>query len=126
MAGLTYDSGALIAAERNNPRFWLIHSRAIARGLRPVVPAVVLAQVWRGGPQPVLARLLRDCLIEPLSESAARETGIALTRSATLDVPDAAVAVSAMSRQDTLVTSDRADIEHIARGLTWRLDIIDV
>lgn len=126
MAGLTYDSGALIAAERRDRRVWQLHTGALARGTPPVVPAAALAQAWRGGPQAELARFLRDCWIEPLSESLAREAGAALTRSRTTDVPDAAVVVCAMQRLDTVVTSDRADIERIARALNWRVNVIDV
>lgn len=126
MAGLTYDSGALIAAERNDRRLWSMHIRAVDRGEPPVVPTVILAQVWRGGPQVLLSRLLRGCRIEPLVHSAARQAGFALARSGTQDVADAVVVVSAMERGDTLVTSDHADLDRIARGLGSRLNIIDV
>ena len=33
MSGLTYDSGALIAAERDDRRMWLLHKRVLARGV---------------------------------------------------------------------------------------------
>lgn len=126
MPGLTYDSGALIAAEANDRRMLLVHTRALRRGIVPVVPAVVLAQTWRGGPQPMLARLLSDCDIEPLTEAAARDIGAALARSSTPDVVDAAVVVGALKREDMVVTGDRADLNRIARALGRRLSIIDV
>lgn len=126
MAGLTYDSGALIAAERNDRRLWLIHARALARGVLPVVPAVILAQVWRGGPQPALSAVLGGCQIEPLGEANARRAGAALGWSGTRDVPDAALVVSALLRNDAVVTSDRADIERIADAMGRPLNIVDI
>ena len=126
MAGLTYDSGALIAAERNDRRFWAIHIRAMERGILPVAPTVILAQAWRGGPQSSLARLLHGCWIESLSEEAARQAGYALARSGTSDVPDATIVVSARQRLDAVVTGDRADIELVAQAFSWRPNIIDV
>jgi hypothetical protein len=43
-AGLTYDIGALIAAERNDRTMWALHRAALVRGLLPVVPSGVLAE----------------------------------------------------------------------------------
>ena len=43
MAGLTYDAGALVAAERHRRELWALHRRALERGARPTVPAGVLA-----------------------------------------------------------------------------------
>ena len=69
---MTYDAGALIAAERTDPRLWALHRRALERGLVPTVPAGVLDQGWRGGPQAQMSRLLEGCRIEPLDEARAR------------------------------------------------------
>lgn len=126
MPGLTYDSGALVAAERDDRRMWRRHGRGLSRGIEPVVPAVVLAQVWRGGPQPLLARLLSGCRIEPFVEATGREVGAALARSGTSDVVDGAVVVGALRRTDTVVTGDRADLLRIAHALGRRVSIIDV
>jgi hypothetical protein len=46
------------AGERNERALWAIRKRALARNVRPTVPAGVLAQGWRGGPQVNLSRLL--------------------------------------------------------------------
>ena len=126
MPGLTYDSGALVAAERDGRRMWLLHRRALGRGIAPVVPAVVLAQVWRGGSQALLAQLLSGCRIEPFAEPTGREVGAALARSGTDDVIDGAVVVGALRRNDTVVTGDRAHLARIASALGRRLSIIDV
>jgi hypothetical protein len=126
VSGLTYDSGALVAAEANDRRMWAVHARAIARSHVPTVPAGVLAQSWRGGPQPLLARLLDGCDVDPLDETGARLVGSALRRSATDDVVDASVVVGALRRGDSVVTSDRDDIAHLAQSVGRRVDIIGV
>ncbi len=46
MAGVTYDTGALIAAERNDRRMWSLHAGFLAEEVAPVVPAPVLAGAW--------------------------------------------------------------------------------
>ena len=77
--GYTYDSGALIAAERGDAKMWIMHDDMVSAGVRPVVPAGVLAQVWRGGGrQARLARLLRHCQVESLEEGMAKQVGVAL------------------------------------------------
>ena len=54
----TYDSGALIAAEQDDDRMWALNETAPTRAMRVTVPAGVLAQAWRGGPQARLSQLL--------------------------------------------------------------------
>jgi hypothetical protein len=56
MAGLIYDTGMLLALDRGVQRAWRLHEQANATGGVPVLPVVVLAQAWRGGPQPRLRR----------------------------------------------------------------------
>ena len=41
--GVTYDTGALIAADRNNRSMWALHASFLAVGIAPTVPAPVLA-----------------------------------------------------------------------------------
>jgi len=126
VAGLTYDAGALVAAERGNRLMWSLHRRALERGLRPTVPAGVLGQVWRGGPQAELSRLLRGCRVEALDERSARRAGEVCARAKTADVIDATVVIGAVSREDLVVTSDRADIRRLARALGATIEIMDV
>jgi hypothetical protein len=38
MRGLTYDTGALIAAEARDVGMWALHDETLARDVRPVVP----------------------------------------------------------------------------------------
>jgi hypothetical protein len=121
--GVTYDTGALIAAESNDRALWALHRRTLERRLRPVVPAGVLGQSWRGGPQAELSRLLRGCQIEGLTEARARQAGTACAHAATADVIDACVVVGATARGDLVVTSDPDDLRHLARSIGARLDV---
>ena len=126
MSGITYDAGALVAAERNQRLLWALHRRALERGLRPTVPAGVLAQVWRGGPQAELSRLLQGCRIEVFDEVRSRAAGQACGRARTSDVIDAAVVVGAIARGDLVVTTDRKDIKVIASALDTVLEILAI
>ena len=123
MPGVTYDTGALLAAERSDRQLWAIHRRALERGVSPVVPAGVLGQAWRGGPQAQLSRLLAGCTIEDLTEVRGRAAGAACGRAATDDVIDACVVVGAVARGDLVVTSDPDDLTKIAAELRRRLDL---
>jgi hypothetical protein len=114
--GTTYDTGALVAAEKHRRELWALHARLLQRGERPVVPAAVLGQAWRG-PQPALSRLLRGCVIEDLNEQRARAAGIACARSGTDDIVDAIVVAGALARADLVVTSDAAGLEQLSSAL---------
>ena len=39
MGGVTYGTGALVAAERNNRRMWALHAGYLAEVVIPAVPA---------------------------------------------------------------------------------------
>lgn len=127
MSGLTYDSGALAAAEREQPRMWAIHRKALARGVRPVVPAGVLAEVYRSGRQVNLTRLLGGCRVEPLDEDKARRAGSLLGLcSASPGAVDASVAEGALRRGDAVVTGNSHHIRALADGVGRRLAIIPI
>lgn len=117
MNGVTYDTGALIAAERGSRDLWALHRRALQRGILPTVPAVVLAQAWRGGRQAQLARLLRGCRIASFGDRDARAAGVALAASRTDDIVDAGVVVGADVRGDAIVTSDPRDLAAVATAI---------
>lgn len=113
-AGLTYDTGALIAAERNDRLLWSLHRAALARGLTPTVPAGVLGEAWRGSHQPQLSRLLRGCQVEPLTEPQARAIGLLAARSGVPDTVDLAVVEGALRRGDAVVTSEWMVLARVA------------
>ncbi len=124
--GLSYDTGALIAAERNNRLMWALHRASLSRGLRPSVPAGVLAEAWRGGPQHGLSRLLKGCKVEELSESQARHVGVLIAKCGLDDIVDVAVAEGAMRRNHAVVTSNRAHIEQVGDSVSRLITIHDV
>ena len=112
--GLTYDTGALVAAEKADRLLWSLHRAALVRRLTPIVPAGVLGEAWRGGPQHRLSRLLKGCDVEPLTEDQARAIGVLATRSRLTDTVDLAVAEGALRRNHAVITSNRKDIERVA------------
>lgn len=125
MKGVTYDTGALIAAERGRHAILKIHRRLVAHGIIPVVPSCVLAEAWRGGPQPGLSRLLAGCIIEDFTEDDARRVG-ALAAKATrtrTSIVDVAVVEGALRRGHLVVTSDPDDLRAIAQSAGRRLAI---
>ncbi len=123
MTGLTYDTGALIAAERNDRALWRTHRLALAKGIQPTVPAGVLAEAWRGGPQHLMSRLLKGCRIEPLDEEQARTVGALAATTSLDDTVDLTVTEGALRRGDSVVTSNPT---HIAQASEGSLDLIEV
>lgn len=127
MAGVTYDTGALVAAERNDRRMWALHAGFLAEEVVPVVPAPVLAEAWRGSPrQASLSRLLAMCEVEPLSEEQARQVGILAGKAGHDDVVDVAVVEGAIRRGDAVVTSNEDDIRRIADAASARVRIAEI
>jgi predicted nucleic acid-binding protein len=108
---VTYDTGALIAAERNERRMWVRHWALLEAGAAITVPAPVIAQAWRGGARhALLARLLAGCTPESLDDPQARRIGVLARRTGHSDVVDLAVAEGALRRGDLVVTSDPDDL----------------
>jgi hypothetical protein len=127
VSGVTYDTGALIAAERNSRRMWAIHAGYLDEEVVPLIPAPVLAQAWRAGPrQARLSRLLRLCEVEPMSEGLARSVGALAGKSGHDDVVDVAVVEGAIRRGDAVVTSDAGHIRNIAVVAGTDLRIVPV
>ena len=92
MPGVTYDTGALVAGERNDRRMWALHVGFLAEEVVPTVPAPVLAEAWRGGPrQASLARLMAGCDIEVMSADQARRVGELAGRASHDDIVDVTV-----------------------------------
>jgi predicted nucleic acid-binding protein len=117
MPTVVYDAGALLAAERRNPDFLALHDELTAARIRPIVPVVVLAQVWRGGPQHQISRVLKGCDIVPDDERIGRAAGVACAAAGTADVVDALVIATAVRHQAPVVTSDPGDLSHIADSI---------
>jgi hypothetical protein len=122
--GVTYDTGALIAADRSERRIWARHRALLGRREVPTVPAPVVAQAWRGSAKQVqLARLLTGCNVEALDDRQARSVGALAARAATTDIVDACVVEGALRRSDLVVSSDSQDLQSIAAASGHRLEI---
>lgn len=125
MAGVTYDTGALIAGDRNDRRMWALHVGFIAEEVVPTVPAPVVAEGWRGGPrQASLARMLAGCEIDPMSPDQARLVGELAGRANHDDIVDVTVVEGATRREDhVIVTSNRAHVQKIMKATGRRIRI---
>ena len=124
VTGITYDSGALIAAERGERQMWARHRALLLRRIVPTVPASVVAQCWRGSPrQAQLARLLTGCDVESLDDARARAAGTLAGRARTADIVDANVVEGALRRGDLVISSDESDLSAIAAAISRHIDI---
>lgn len=116
--GLTLDTGALIALERNDTRTARFLRAAQREGREVTVPAPVLTQFWRGGWVSVELRdVLAHVWIEPTTAPLARRAGELLGRTGTTDAVDAIVACGAAERGDAVLTSDPEDLQRLADDL---------
>ena len=118
---LVYDTGALLAAECGDRTMWAVHRRGLDRAGLAVVPAVVLGQAWRGGPQPQLSRFLKGCVIESFDENAGRTVGRLLRDAGTSDVVDAHVVLTALRYRAAVFTSDPDDLQRLTATAKIRL-----
>jgi hypothetical protein len=122
--GVTYDTGALVAADRGERRQWARHRALLARREVPTVPTPVLAQAWRGGSrQALLSRLLAGCDAEALDDARARAAGTLAARAGTSDIVDACVVEGALRRRDLIISSDPVDLTAIAAAIGSHLEI---
>jgi hypothetical protein len=122
--GVTYDTGALIAADRGERRMWARHRALLMRREVPVVPAPVVAQSWRGtSRQALLARMLTGCDIEALDDRQARSVGTLAAQAVTTDIVDACVVEGALRRGDLVISTDEGDLQSIAAATSHRLEI---
>ncbi len=119
--GLTLDSGALLAVEALDRRVVTLIQRALDKKRRIVIPAGVLAQVWRGaGPrQARLSNLLSSAnvAVEDLTRARAQAAGELCARSGTRDVIDASVVIAAWTNGRIVLTSDPDDLRRLDPSL---------
>src|ERR1035437_894374 len=122
--GITYDAGALVAADRGERRVWARHRALLSIREVPTTPAPVVAQAWRGGPrQALLAPFLVGCEIESLHDARPRAVGILSGRAGTPDIVDTTVVEGALRRHDTVISSDPDDLRAIAGSVNRRLEV---
>jgi hypothetical protein len=122
--GVTYDTGALVAADRGERRIWARHRALLAARSVPTVPAPVVGQAWRrGSRQALLAQLLRGSDVEALDDDLARAVGALAAKAGTTDVVDACVTEGALRRHDVVISSDPDDLRAIAGAVHRRLEV---
>lgn len=122
---VTYDTGALIAADRGERQMWLRHRAFLMQREVPTVPAPVLAQGWRGSPrQALLAKLIAGCDVEPLGENQARAVGALAARADASDIVDVTVVEGAVRRYDIVISSDPDDLQAIASAAGYDVEIL--
>ncbi len=110
MAGLTLDTGAVIAFERRERRMMAL-LKAAAQDVKTItIPTVVIAEAYRGDNKRRLAELFEVSIVEHLDEQLARTAGEAQANVKGATTIDAIVAASAARRADHIVTSDAADM----------------
>ncbi len=126
MSPVVYDTGVLVAADRNVRAVWADHRVRLEAGVIPVVPAPVVAQASRSPGQVQLRRLLRGCEIVPLTEQGAHAAGALIGRAATRDVVDAVVAQTAADLHANVITGDRGDILLLLQAAGATSHIIDL
>jgi hypothetical protein len=128
VTGVTYDTGALIAGDRNDRRMWALHVGFIAEEVVPALPAPVVAEAWRGGSrQASLARMLAGCDIEEMTAGQARRVGELAGRADHEDVVDVVVVEGATRRDDDVIlTSNESHIRKIIKATGKRIRIENV
>ncbi len=110
---LVLDAGALIAVERGDRATAALIEAARRDGRSVIVPAGVVAQVWRDGSRQVrVARLLGagEVSVDALTEAVARAAGTLCGVAGTTDIVDASVVIAARRYQATVISSDRPDL----------------
>lgn len=121
MPGITFDTGALIALDRNDRRILALLGRAVETRATITIPAGALAQAVRRPERQVrLARLVRQPTTDVVSLDRVDATNIGrlLAASATADVVDAHVVICARRSNQAVVTSDLEDLRVLDPTLT--------
>ncbi len=108
----TFDTGALIALERNRQRLVTIFKTARVDKVPIIVPSVCVAEWWRGRTD-VRERILAAVIIEHTDDALVKLAGEALAIVRTATCIDAMVMASAARRGGMVFTSDVDDLSHL-------------
>lgn len=111
---VVYDTGVLVAAERNDRQVWADHRVRLEVGAVPITTAPVVAQVSRSLRQAQLLRFLRGCNVVGFTPEEVHEVGALLGEAGTSDVVDAHVVVTASKAGSTILSSDPKDIRRLS------------
>ena len=126
MSVVVYDTGVLIAADRDERATWAEHKVRLEDGVVPVVPSVVVAQASRSPKQVQLRRFLRGCDVAILDEDGAHDAGLLLARTRRSDICDAVVVALAATLEAEVVTGDRKDLRPLVTASGKRIRLHDV
>jgi len=121
---VVFDSGAVIAAERNDERIRAIMFAARESRTVVLLPSMVLAETWRGrATHPLAAKFLASMDRFPaLDATAAKRAGALLTEGGS--IADANVVdVAIRSAPAVVVTSDPRDIRALLRIAASSADV---
>ena len=121
MAGVTLDSGGLIALDRDDRRVIVLLARARQIGAPVTVSASALARAIRKPEhQARLSRLVRQptTQVANLDRVDATSVGRLLAASGTSDIADAHVVICARRAGQPVVTSDPGDLSRLDPSLT--------
>ncbi len=122
---LIFDTGALIALERNDRAMWQRLKQALQSREAPLSHGGIVGQAWRGrGPrQALLARAFDVIDIRRLDAVLGRAAGELLARAKQDDVIDAALVLLA-SDGDRIITSDPEDLAPLARAADLDVELV--
>ncbi len=118
-AGLTLDTGALIALENNNRRVQTLIDASLAQGLAVRTPAAAVTEFWNGSHSKELREIIEATFVTTTLDVAKR-AGDALTvlnphrAPSGPGVADALVAASASVHGDIILSSDAPDMLRLA------------
>jgi len=118
MRTLVLDSGAFIAAERRDRHFAELMAAATADGATILLPAAVIAEIWRTPPRP-LSKTVVDFADEivALDDALARQVGALIGAARSTQIVDGSVALVAIQSKPSIVlTSDPADIASLLKA----------
>ena len=110
---ITLDTGALMAYERRNARITRALRFAKDAHAAIIVPAVVLAEWWRGSPRPLMRSVLAGVTVAPVDERMARVAGEAMAAIPEATTIDALVMATAALRGGIVYTSDVDDLARL-------------
>ena len=116
---IIFDSGAIIASERNDATLAAILKAARKDRTPILVPATVVAETWRGASTHARTAHLFGSVdgFPELNEQTARRVGALLAISRTAEIVDGnVVAIAIALRPATIVTSDVNDITHLLQS----------
>lgn len=112
MIGVTLDTGALLALEKQKREF-VLRLRRMNDAQRVItIPAVVIAECWRGGRRS-FDRTFDAFHVEATTVEIARIAGEAIAAVPEATAIDAIVMASAALRGDTVYTSDYDDLTRL-------------